>query len=120
MATQATTKDSEMLFFSFYNARPLDQRISQRISSDQIAALKQAQRKGQQASSSGPVIVSLLFRNLIEAVRDSMYKPVKKHAMCENYGHIADVAAWTEHLPNCSDCGATIAARNQLRKSSLR
>jgi hypothetical protein len=39
--------------------------------------------------------------------------------MCEHYGHVFDRREWTELLPRCSDCGATITAASDLRRSNV-
>ena len=119
MATQLD-RDTEMLFFSFYNTRTVDQRQAQRITGDQIAALKQARERADRAASTGTVKLCNFVRNVFDTIGDAMRLPGKKHAMCENYGHTADLASWTEHLPKCLDCGKIIQSRNELRGSSLR
>lgn len=115
MATPAP--DNDMRLFSFYNARTQEQRVSQRITGQEIAALKQAQKRTQSATNSLVAMLASLVRNFFNTAGSLLYVSAKKHAMCENYGHIADPSTWTDHLPKCMDCGAKISNRSQLRSS---
>jgi hypothetical protein len=117
MAAQHLEQDSDMLIFSFYNARSRDQRETQRITSDQIAALKHADKKGQRAATSGSALIYAVLRGLAESIGGMLHTTSKKYAMCDNYGHIADLSSWTDHLPKCSDCGKVITSRHELRSS---
>jgi NADPH-dependent curcumin reductase CurA len=117
MAVKAVNQDPDMMLFNFYNGRSMQDRDTQRITSQEIAALKQADKKGQHALTTPAAALSSFFRGVAGSVMDALVPPVKKHAMCDNYGHIADLASWTDHLPKCSDCGKTITSRNELRGS---
>ncbi len=117
MTVQHINHDPDMLVFSFCNARSRDQRESQRITSDQIAALKHADKKGQRAAASGIAIICSALRGLVESFSSMVHTTSKKYAMCDNYGHIADLSSWTDHLPKCSDCGKVITSRHELRSS---
>ena len=117
MAMQPEIRDGELLLYSFYNTRTVDQRVSQRISQTDLAALKHADTRAQSAATSGMVQILAVFRSITDYVGDIVYRPVKKHAMCDNYGHIADASTWTDHLPKCADCGIEINNKSLLRKS---
>ncbi|MCI0353203.1 MAG: hypothetical protein L0Z53_27615 [Acidobacteriales bacterium] len=115
MTTQALNQKADLLF-SFY-ARTDEERDAQRITAQQIAALKRAHVKADNAAVATTAMIGKMFREIAAAVQNGFNKPVKRHPMCEFYGHVADLATWTEHLPKCCDCGAQITSRHELRTS---
>ncbi len=117
MAGKAVSQDHEMMLINFYNGRSMQDRDAQRITSQEIAALKRADKKAQHALATPAAALSSFFRGVAGSVMDALVPPVKKYAMCDNYGHIADLSSWTDHLPKCSDCGKVIHSRNELRGS---
>jgi hypothetical protein len=97
-------------------ARTEEERSSSRITQENIAALKEADYRSRTAGFTMAAVFGALIRDVISCVGGLFHQTVKRHPMCENYGHIADVRTWTDHLPNCSDCGKKITSRAQLRK----
>lgn len=113
------TEESRQVFEPILNAwaRSQEERYANRITSDEIAALKHADHRARSGTITLPALWSLMVRDLISVVQHFFYVPTRHYPMCHNYGHIANLSTWTDHLPSCSDCGAKITARNQLRKA---
>jgi hypothetical protein len=113
------TEETRQVFDPILNAwaRSEEERYANRITSDEIAALKHADHRARILATTLPVLCTAMIRDLIAAIQHLFYVPPRRRPMCDNYGHIADLAKWTDHLPSCSDCGAKITARNQLRKA---
>lgn len=95
--------------------KPEERLTNQRITSEEIASLKQAVgNKGlavklkQQFSS---IVHDLLFALAPVLPR------LCESSVCRRYGHVIDAAQWTEYFPKCRDCGKTIRSQVELRSA---
>ena len=92
----------------------LDEFTNQRITSQDIAALKVAVREAPRVMPLRVMLANLLS-NLGQALRSFFSAGALNNNVCKRYGHAINQDTWTTLFPECRDCGKTIRSQCELR-----
>lgn len=95
--------------------KPSGEIRNQRITSENIAALKSAVTAVPETVPLRAALSSMAHD--VAAFLAFLPRRVGGHNTCRQYGHVVDGRTWRDQYPKCRDCGKTIRSQEELRSA---